>query len=173
MIDSKITLSGIINFDPPDKTKKHMKQSSWKKVAFVVFDDDTCSYYAWFLKKRFNLEILHPVRKPHVTFINDSLRDINGGDGSEEYRNDLWKNLKEKWDKKPMDVVLDLNPRSDGDRWWFNVPEDFRVEMHNIRQEIGLGRPYYGLHLTIGNVHPKYIEHSNYILDLLKNNYAY
>jgi hypothetical protein len=78
MIDNKITLSGIINFDPPDKTKKHMKQSSWKKVAFVVFDDDTCSYYAWFLKKRFNLEILHPVRKPHLTTLLGKPSEILG-----------------------------------------------------------------------------------------------
>lgn len=172
-MNDKIKLSGEIIFDPPDKTKKHIKQSSWKKIALVVFNDDTCSYYAWFLKKRFNLDILHPVRAPHVTFINDSLRDINGGEGTEEFRNDLWRELKKKWDNKSIDVVIDLNPRSDGERWWFNVPEEYRIDLHNIRKEIGLGRPYYGLHLTIGNVHPKSIEHSEYILSLLKNNYAF
>jgi len=55
---------GKIEFDPVNVTKKHDKQSSWKKVAMVRFqnNDDTYAYYSWFLKKRFNLVLNKPIR---------------------------------------------------------------------------------------------------------------
>ena len=71
------TIKGILEFDPINVTKKHDNQSSWKKVAIVRFenDDDTWSYYAWFLKKRFNLNLNKPLRGTHLTIINDIVDD--------------------------------------------------------------------------------------------------
>jgi hypothetical protein len=172
MESNLVTLSGIIEFEPINKTKKHEKQASWKRIAMVMMEGDVSEYYAWFLKRRFNLDILKPLRNSHISFINDHIRDINNGEGAEEYRDELWNKLKEKWDGFKVDVVLDLNPRSDGKTWWFNIPEEHRKDLHGIRAEIGLQKPYYGLHMTIGNVHPKQEYHSDYILTLLKKGLA-
>lgn len=167
-----VTLSGLIEFEPINKTKKHKFQASWKRIAMVIMEGDITEYYAWFLKRRFNLEILKPLRGAHISFINDSIRDINGGDGGVEYRDILWNQLKTKWDGQHISVTLDLNPRGDGMTWWLNIPEEHRTQLHDIRNEIGLGRPYYGLHMTIGNSHPKYQKHSEYILHLLKTGFV-
>ena len=167
-----VTLSGLIEFEPINKTKKHKSQASWKRIAMVIMEGDITEYYAWFLKRRFNIEILKPLRGAHISFINDSIRDINGGEGDVEYRDMLWNQLKAKWDGQHVPVTLDLNPRSDGIIWWLNIPEEYRTQLHDIRNEIGLGRPYYGLHMTIGNSHPKYKEHSEYIIHLLKNGFV-
>lgn len=162
-----ITLKGKIKFDPVDKTAKHKKQASWKKVAMVVFDGDVCEYYAWFIKKRYSISLNRPLRGAHVTFINDSLRDI--GDGI--YK---WDRLKKKYDGKEIYVILNTDPRTDSDspsstyHWWLTVPEEARAELHGIREELGLGRPYYGLHLSLGHANEKNQEQSAYIHRLIK-----
>lgn len=167
-----VNLTGRIEFEPINRTKKHQSQASWKRIAMVIMEGDITEYYAWFLKRRFNLEILKPLRGAHISFINDSVRDINGGVGEIEYRNLLWNQLKSKWSGQHIDITLDLNPRSDGVTWWLNIPEENRKQLHDIRAEIGLGRLYFGLHMTIGNCHPKHEEHSEYILHLLKTGFA-
>ncbi len=39
-----ITIQGVIQFDPEDKTPKHKNQASWKKVAMVLFDGEIAEY---------------------------------------------------------------------------------------------------------------------------------
>ena len=68
-----IKVKGILEFSPEDVTRKHRNQSSWKRVAIIKTDCDLDRYYAWFLKKRFNLELNKNLRGTHVTFINDKL----------------------------------------------------------------------------------------------------
>lgn len=138
-----IKIKGRIVFDPPDRTKKHKKQASWKKVAYVLFDGDVCEYYSWFIFKRYNLPLARPLRGPHVTFINDSERDIGKNISK-------WGDLKRKWDGKEVEVELDVDVRGDGINWWFKLTESSRDVLHGIRAEIGLGRPYWGLHMTLG-----------------------
>jgi len=77
-----IEYSGKILFEPENKTKKHLAQASWKKVAMVMFEGDIAEYYAWFLKRRFNIELNPPQRGAHITFINDSIDDLNNRLGS-------------------------------------------------------------------------------------------
>lgn len=185
-----ITYRGKIIFDPVDKTNKHKKQASWKKVAMVFIKGDICDYYAWFLKKRFNLNLQSPQRGAHVTFINDRVDDIDGATRAQKEAK--WNEIKKKWDGKYVDITIDLSKLediSDGEHWWFIVDHDHREELHSIRRELGLGRPYYGLHLTIGravNTKPSIDdedtadknnaakatlmneEHSMYINDLIK-----
>ena len=80
----RITLTGKIEFEPEDKTKKHQGQSSWKKIAMVLLDGDICEYYAWFIMRRYNLVLNKPIRGAHISFINDSMRDLtNNGEISE------------------------------------------------------------------------------------------
>ena len=140
---NSIKIRGKIKFDPPDKTNKHRKQGVWKKIAYVSFGNDLCDYYKWFIYKRYSLPLSTPLRKAHVTFINDSLRDM--GDNASK-----WDELKKKWNNKYVEVELDLTPKTDDINWWFNVTEESRIILHNIRSEIGLSRPYWGLHMTIG-----------------------
>lgn len=147
-MENVIKIKGIIKFDPPDRTNKHILQSSWKKVAMVLFEGELCEYYAWFLKKRYNISLHKPLRKAHITFINDKDSEMNG----------KWEEVKNKWHNKEIEIVLSLDPRTDSAEdkskrtynWWLNVPNENRDELHEIRAELGLGRPYFGLHMTIG-----------------------
>lgn len=164
-----IALIGKIVFSPDDKTKKHQLQSSWKKVAMVLFDGDVSEYYAWFIKKRFNLALNKPLRGAHISFINDSIKDMTlNGQRSVEEAEIIWNNVKARWDNKKIPIMLDTSPRTDAKHWWLNVPEEYRDKLQGIRNELGLGRPYYGLHLSLGYANEKNIDHSEYIHHLIK-----
>lgn len=117
-----------------------------------------------------------PIRKAHITFINDRLSDMDKG-GKD------WAKVKKKWSGKTIDVELSVDVKSNGVNWWLPVPEESRGDLHAIRAELGLGRPYFGLHMTFGiavdakdddfelnNIRPvrKNEEHSKYILRLIK-----
>jgi hypothetical protein len=168
----RIKLNGKIVFEPPNITTKHHNQSSWKKVAFVEFDGDICEYYAWFIQRRYNIIFNKPLRKPHVSFINDSIKDLRLNDtrtiGEVEI---LWNIIKQKWNGKEIEVVFSLDTRSDNYHWWLNIPHEERELLHGIRTELGLGKPYWGLHMSIGYPHPKHEEHSKYIVEGIKNGF--
>lgn len=171
-MNDRVTLYGKIGFEPENLTKKHKNQASWKKVAMVFFDGDIPQYYSWFLNRRYNLILNPPQRQFHVSFINDSYKDlsINGAKSNQQIDID-WNNLKNKWDGKEISVVFDLNVRTDGFYWWLNVPHDERELLHSIRAEVGLGRPFFGLHGTIGRARDGIHEqHSEYIHNLIKIN---
>lgn len=188
-----IKLTGKILFDPEDVTSKHANQSSWKKVAMVLFEGDVCEYYAWFIKKRFNLTLHKPVRGSHITFINDSMRDLTkNGMLEDSHVLESWEKVKERWDGKQIEVYLNLIPGTDSlenedCHWWLIVPHDKRQELQSIRDELGLGRPFFGLHMTIGRAvnsmsgaafepgvmkaKEMSVEHSVYIHSLIKNGF--
>lgn len=153
-------VKGKIVFDVPDRTKKHTRQSEWKKVAMVVFDCDMAEYYSWFLKKRYNLELNRPLRGSHISFINDSLRDM--GDKA-----DMWDEVKNKYDGTEVTLTLDPDVRSDGKHWWLVVEHESRKPLLDIRSELGLAKPYWGMHMSIGYCNPKNEEHSRYIHGLV------
>jgi hypothetical protein len=162
-MEKTFKIKGKILFEPEDVTNKHVNQSSWKKIAMVLFEGDVCEYYAWFLNKRYNIQLNKPLRGPHISFINDSHRDL-GDFGLKQ-----WDIVKDKWDGKELDVILTTEPRCNESHWWLNIPEESRVQLHEIRAELGLGRPFFGLHMSLGTIHPKFLEHSNYIHSLIKN----
>jgi hypothetical protein len=168
----RITLYGKIGFEPENKTKKHNAQSSWKRMAMVYLEGDVTEYYAWFIQKRYNLVLNKPLRGAHISFINDSIKDlsVNGTKTMEQIDSD-WEAVKTKWDKQIIPITLDLNPRTDDRTWWLNIPNDERELLHNIRAELGLGRPFWGLHMSIGYANEKNIDHSIYIHDLIKKGF--
>ncbi len=168
----KIKLTGKISFEPENKTNKHVNQSSWKKIAMVFFDGDIAEYYAWFIKKRYNLKLNKPLRGAHVSFINDSMKDLtqNGVLSAEEVEI-KWEEVKKKWDGKEIEIVLDLSPKTNDEHWWFNIPHEERESLQSIRDELGLGRPYFGMHMSIGYVNEKNLPHSKYIHDLIKKGF--
>jgi len=166
-MENTITIKGKIEFDPKDKTKKHVNQGSWKKVAMILFDGEICEYYSWFIQKRYNLVLNRPLRGAHITFINDREADMNG----------KWEEIKKKYQGKEIEVVLSVDPRTDSSddkskgHWWFNIPEEDRKELHDLRGELGLGRPHWGLHLALGYANEKNMPHSKYIHNLIINGF--
>ena len=169
---STITLTGKIGFEPEDKTKKHKNQASWKKMAMVFLDGDICEYYAWFIKRRYNLMLNKPLRGAHISFINDSMRDLtqNGKIIEGEALNN-WETVKNKWAGKEIEIVLDLNPKTDGRVWWLNIPHEERNSLQSIRNELGLGTPFFGMHMSVGYANEKNIDHSIYIHELIKKSF--
>lgn len=167
-----ITLKGKILFDPVNKTKKHDKQSSWKKIVLIEFESEfynngICDYYAWFIKKRYSINLNSPLRKAHVSLINDSIKDI--GDDI-----DKWDEFKRKYNNKEIEIRLNNDPRTDSNdsnstgHWWLRICKESEKKLISIRNEIGLGKPFYPFHMTIGHANEKNIEQSKYIHRLIK-----
>jgi hypothetical protein len=169
----KMILSGRIVFEPSNITKKHINQSSWKHIAMVMLDGEITEYYSWFIRKRYNLILNRPLRGAHVSFINDSFKEMshNGNKSIHDVTN-TWNSVKDKWDNVEVPIMLDLSPRTDSKHWWLNVHHEYRDRLHGIRQELGLNRPFFGLHMTIGYANEKWISHSEYIHTLIKNGYG-
>lgn len=157
MSNNYITLTGTILFEPENVTKKHKLQAEWKRTAFVMFKSDICEYYSWFLKKRYNLILNKPLRGPHISWVNDRTSDFN----------DNFELVKEKWSGKEIEITLDVDLRSDQKHWWLNIPHEHREQLHNIRSEMGLNKPYWGLHMSIGYASHLQLEHSEYILRMI------
>lgn len=171
-MNNRITLTGKINFEPEDKTKKHQNQASWKKIAMVLIDGEICEYYAWFIQRRYNLPLNKPLRGAHVSFINDSMRDLTqNGKISEADALNNWEAVKKKWNGKKIDIVLDLEPKTDDRTWWLNIPHDEREGLQAIRSELGLDRPYFGMHMSVGYANEKNIDHSVYIHELIQKGF--
>jgi hypothetical protein len=144
-------IKGKIVFDPIDKTKKHVRQSSWKKNVMVEFKDDTWAYYSWFLKNRFNLVLNKPLRGTHFTLVNDIV------DG------DIYTQAKKMFDGTEITIQYDpTNIRSnDKGHWWLKAYSD---DAKNIRRVMGLDEyPFFGFHITMGLATHLQLEHSRYI----------
>jgi len=179
-VENIIKIKGTILFDPDNVTAKHERQGEWKKTAMIMIPGDIHKLYSWLLKRRYNLYLQYPLRGAHISFINDRESEMNG----------KWEEVKKKWDGKEIEVILDVDPRSDGLNWWLNIPNEFRDEIHTIRAELGMGRPHFGLHMTFGTAVNYYAdvengggtvskamrmseEHSQYILNLIRNGHSY
>jgi len=145
-----VKLKGIIEFSPEDVTRKHKNQSDWKRVAMIRTDCELDRYYAWFLKKRFNLELNRTLRGAHVTFISDKVDK------------QIFEQASAIFNGKTIDFYIDIEPRSSGLHWWLRV---YCPKAESIREVIGLNRdPYFSLHLTLGHANERNVEHSQYIL---------
>lgn len=150
--------SGIIEFEPEHKTKKHERQSSWKRIVLIRLNCDMHLYYRWFLERRFNLKLNKPLRGAHITFISDK--------GIDEK---LYNECKRKYNRKRIAFSYDVSPKTNGEHWWLKVKCQ---QAEAIREEMGLNRiPYFSFHLTLGYANEKNIEHSNYIWRLYKKGF--
>ena len=156
-------------FEPENVTKKHNEQASWKKMAMVLFDGDITDYYSWFINRRYNLILNKPLRGAHISFINDSIKDMSlNGARSIEQVDALWEAVKKKWHGQQIPVVLNLSPKTDDRTWWLNIPHEERGLLQGIREELGLGKPYWGMHMSVGYANEKNLYHSVYIHNLIK-----
>jgi len=132
----------------------------------IEFKGEHCDYYAWFIQKRFNIRLNKPIRGAHVTFINDRFSEMSGETLDEKEKN--WNLVKDKYHNTNIEVYLSVDPRTNGQFWWLNVPQEHRSEIHSIRKELGLDRPFFGLHLTIGRADHLELGQSNYIHSLIQ-----
>ena len=161
---NNISVTGVLEFDPPNTTKKHLDQSTWKKVAIIQMDGDVDDYYRWFMMKQYGLKLCTPIRGPHITIINDSVNDLSINLPIDKIE-DAWDIVKNRWNGNKLTTSLDVDIRSDGKHWWLKVPTNDRNEIHAIRQELGLDRPFFGLHMTIGYANDRDLPRSKFILD--------
>jgi hypothetical protein len=147
-------VTGTIEFEPENVTRKHERQSDWKRVAMIRTHCDMHFYYCWFLKRRFNLELNRPLRGSHVTFISDRMS------------REPFEEAKKIFDGKSITFYLDTEPKTNGEHWWLRA---YSREANDIREAMGLERdPYFGLHFTLGYANEKNIAHSEYILNKCK-----
>jgi hypothetical protein len=152
MKNTLFKLKGKLVFDPENISKKHHKQSSWKRTAMVYIPGEMHKYYAWFLYQNFGLELNTPLRGSHFTVINDRIIDS-------EYRNYL--KCKEKWNGKTIEFFYDIEDvRSDGNHWWLKV---YSEDAMNIRKDCHLGKPYFDFHITIGRAKENDTGQSEYV----------
>jgi hypothetical protein len=156
-VDNILNITGRIVFDPDNVTRKHNRQADWKRIAMVVFEDDTAEYYSWFIKRRYGITLNKPLRGPHITFVNDSVREINGGDK-------VWEEVRKKWDGKEIEVTLNLDVRTNIEYWWLRASSE---SFNFVREELGIGEPYFSYHMTIGFPNERNIEQSEYIHNLI------
>ena len=132
---SRIVTKGKLTFDLPDLTKKHNKQSTWKRTGMVLMRDDTCGLYSWFIEKRYNLKLNPPIRQAHFTVINDKL------DATE------FTQMAKFFEGKEIEFEYDTDVRTNGEYWWLKVWSD---DAMNVRRAFGLEKPYWGFHITVG-----------------------
>jgi len=160
----------------------------------VIIPGDICNYYRYQLKKRYGLLLQRPGWGSHVSVISgetifetnyDTIVSVTklffkkntkakpedvylylldkGLVCVEELAN--WWKLKKKYNKKQIEFEYEIGPKTMGKHWWLRVRSE---ELKDIREEFGYERiGYWGLHLTLGNPHPLYVEHSAYV----HNNY--
>ena len=172
METTSITYWGEILFDPQNRTNKHEEQKSWKRTAMVMLDggQELTNYYAWFIKRQYGFPLNQTLRGAHISFLNDHIRDIAGD--SREESDALWKEVKKKYNKKRISVNVSLDVRTDGAYWWLPVVEEDRVELQEIRSELGLGRPYFGMHMNVGSPNEHNRVSSDYFHKLLSKGIA-
>jgi hypothetical protein len=144
---------GKITFDLPDVTNKHSRQSVWKKTAAVLFKDDMCNYYAWFIRNRYGLKLSYPLRRAHFTVINDRIDSTLYYKKAKELKN------------VEIDLSYSIDVRTNGNYWWLKV---FSEDAIKIRNEFGLGDPYFSFHITIGYPFDIDSEYSHYIHQNIK-----
>ena len=152
-----LTLKARVLFDPLDVTKKHERQSKWKKIAIAEFDCDLREYYSWFIRRRYNIRLAKPLRLPHLTIINDRIEDYK-----------KYYQAKKLYDGHEIDIYYNNNPRTQGDHWWLRCNSN---DAKFIRTEAGLdAEGNFNLHLTIGRVDGRLheIDHAQYIYSLIK-----
>src|ERR1035437_4788607 len=125
-------IQGTLNFLPEEITNKHLTQAEWKKVVLIETGCDLDRYYAWYLKNRFDLDLLKNLRGSHVTIISDRVNV------------DKFEEVSEIYHGKPIDFYIENEPRSNGKHWWQRA---YSPVAEDIREAIGLMRePYFSFH---------------------------
>jgi hypothetical protein len=160
-------MKGALEFDPENLTGKHEKQAEWKLVGMLVFPGEDHKYYEWFIRRRYGIaDFTKPLRKPHVSYINDAVWEMSRRSETEWCREkafERWQEYKRIHTGREIEIELDLDVRTYSTFWWLNVTERSRVELHRLRAELGLKeRPHFGLHMTVATTNERSYPASRY-----------
>jgi len=154
---NEICVVGKVHFDPADVSKKHERQSEWKRVAIVQFDGEDHLYYAWFIRRRYGLSLNRPLRGFHVTFVNDRSADMAVG---------AWDRVKSAWSGSKIEIRMSTDMRTNGEHWWLKITDPGK--MSSIRAQLGLDPvPYFSYHATVGYANERNIVDSERIHRLI------
>ena len=156
-----LCFKGVISFNPPNLTNKHILQSNWKIVAIIKLDEDITKYYSWFIEKRYGIKLNKPLRETHLTVINDRI----GDNKSLLCKYVKYRNI---YQGKKINVFYNTDIKTDGKHWWLNAKCDTATI---IRKKMGLNpSPFYDYHITIGRVGESIIikNQSEYIFNLIR-----
>jgi hypothetical protein len=145
---------GKVIFDVDNLTKKHQNQSSWKSHVIAFIKDDLDSYYRWFLKKKYNIDLIKPIRGSHFTIVNDKTDEIKN-----------WDKIKKEYNEKSIEIWYNVDVRSNTKHWWLKA---FSKDADIIRNKLGLSQPFYSPHITIGLTNKRNIQASNYAIQCEK-----
>lgn len=150
---STITLEGQLIFDPPNVSRKHSRQGAWKAVAVLAFPGEDALYYSWFIRRRYGLPLVKPLRGSHVTFVNDK---------SSHMAHYAWDRVRASHGGRRARVTLSLDPRSNGAHWW--LPATDATELMDVRTALGLRRvPHWPMHMTIGLANERNAQYSEHL----------
>ena len=141
---------GQVKFDIDELTNKHKNQSSWKSHVITFINDDLDSYYRWFLKRKYNFDLIRPIRGPHLTIVNDRTEEISN-----------WDQVKKEYNNKTIKIYYNIDLRSNAKHWWLKA---YSCEADIIRNKLGLGDPFYNPHITIGLTNWRNQEASDYAI---------
>lgn len=161
------TLTGKFQFDPKILTSKHERDFNIKnkRTIMLKFDGDVCEYYSWFLKKK-GLNLMCPVAGPHVSFVNDRIKDTAKFDRELD-------TIKKKYNGVQIPCDISILMRSNVTHWWLPLVKEsecYKLLM-DIRNSLNLGRPEFGLHLTIGHVNDRNLVQSDYLDKIIHKHY--
>ncbi len=136
----ELSLTGRMHFDPPAATKKNEAQSSWKNVAVLLFPGDDHLYYAWLIHRRYGLRLNRPLRRFHVTFVNDRAAEMRPGE---------WDRTRAELEGMAATVRASVDVRTNGEHWWLRVTE--ASELSAVRVRLGLRPvPFWSFHASVG-----------------------
>lgn len=147
-----LKLPVILEYDPlPKKGKPDKMFKPWWMIG--VTSCDVAEYYSWFLRKRTGIVLMQPAWGAHISVVRGEVPE----------RQDLWK----KYHGATVTANIDPDIKTNGKHWWLRVECE---DMKDIREELGLYRHgalryesgHIGIHLTIGNPAPTYLEISEY-----------
>jgi hypothetical protein len=133
MIKFWIPGSGVINYDPYRAGMK--KNHKW--WAIVKVDRQITSYYRWWVKKEYYIDLYQPSWDAHISIIR--------GEKPKSHLLNLWK----KYDNKRIAFNYEHNVKRDGHFWFVEVDCPFLLQ---IRKEFQLPATW-KLHLTIGRTY--------------------
>ena len=169
---SYVELEGTIIIAPPNKTKKHESQADWKRVAMITFPgSEIAEFYSYLLYKKYNIKLNKPLRNSHITIINSNyLKESTLPDKDKEL---AWKKFEKDYNNKKIKIILDISKfYTNGNHYWLIIPHEHRNFIYNIRAEIGLEKPFFGLHLTLGIINEYNKVQSDYIINLSKKEFS-
>ena len=79
---------------------------------------------------------------------------------------EIYLQAKDMFHGKEVEIEYDptlIRCNTKGEKIWWHI-KVYSDDIMNIRSAMGLGAPFHSLHMTIGLVNPKFIEHNEWVV---------